>query len=266
MNPTMTQPVTGRLGRLPRTYNPRVPHLSALVAGKPLPPPPVAVDWTKGMPASLGMMLNDRLDNCTCAAIYHALQVWSFNARSRMLNLSDAEVEQLYIQACGYQPASKGEGPGATAQQVLSYVLKHGVPTGSNTNPRQKIAAFVELDPRHLDDVKRSIHECGLVYIGFNLPQSVAPPGTQSPPVWKYIPGKSTSIGGHAVVLAGYDVHGARFISWGQYFTMTWEFFAQYVEEAYAIAAPEWVEQKGTTPAGLNLAQLESQMAALKEQ
>ena len=27
-------PITRKLGRLPRTFDPRVPHLSALVAGK----------------------------------------------------------------------------------------------------------------------------------------------------------------------------------------------------------------------------------------
>jgi hypothetical protein len=71
--------------------------------------------------------------------------------------------------------------------------------------------------------------------------------------------------GGHAVVLAGYDAEGFRLISWGQYYTMTWAFFAKYVDEVYALADPVWIAAKGTTPGGLTLAQLQAQMQALAE-
>jgi hypothetical protein len=64
-------------------------------------------------------------------------------------------------------------------------------------------------------------------------------------------------------VLAGYTAAGARVISWGQYYTMTWSFFAKYVDETYAIADALWIEKKGTSPGGLSLAELEVQMKAL---
>jgi hypothetical protein len=69
-----------KLGRLHRTYDPRIPHMSALLAGQTPAPPPAAIDYTKGMPQNLGMMLNDTLGDCTCAAFYHALQAWSFTS------------------------------------------------------------------------------------------------------------------------------------------------------------------------------------------
>jgi hypothetical protein len=77
-------------------------------------------------------------------------------------------------------------------------------------------------------------------------------------------PHNSKIIGGHAVVLAGYDAKGARVISWGQYYTMTWDFFAKFVDEVYAIADQDWVEATGKTPGGLSLADLEKQMQALE--
>jgi hypothetical protein len=43
---------------------------------------------------------------------------------------------------------------------------------------------------------------------------------------------------------------------------MTWSFFAKYVDEVYAIADPEWISKKGTSPDGLSLAALEQQMKA----
>jgi hypothetical protein len=72
-------------------------------------------------------------------------------------------------------------------------------------------------------------------------------------------------IGGHAVVLAGYDANGARLISWGSYYAMTWRFFAKYVDEVYAIADPDWISSKGTTPGGLSLQALQAQMKALAQ-
>jgi hypothetical protein len=253
-----------KFGRRYRTYDPRVPHLSTLLAGQPPATPPPAVDWTKGMPANLGMMLNDTLGDCTCAAVYHAMQVWSFNAGGKIVTQPDADVEKLYILADGYNPKVPGEGPGGNEQHVLTYWLQTGAPIGPTGAATQKIAAFVEVDPRNVNDVKQTINDCGVAYIGFNVPQSVQPPGQLPPQVWNYVPSQSNIIGGHAVVLAGYDANGARVISWGQYYTMTWQFFAQFVDEVYAIADAEWIAGKGTTPGGFTLDQLEIQMNALK--
>lgn len=255
-----------KLGRMPRTFDPRVPHMSALLAGRTPPPPPRAVDYTAGMPANLGMMLNDTLGDCTCAAFYHAVQVWTANANPPMTTEPDPDVEELYIKACGYKPAQGGEGPGGAEQHVLTYLLKNGAPAGPTGAQRLKIAAFVEVDPRNTDDVKRAIHNCGVAYIGFNVPAFLMPPAPGQPPaVWDVEPGAdNSSVGGHAVVLAGYDAAGARVISWGQYYTMTWAFFGQFVDETYAIADANWINAKGTSPGGLSLQALEAQMSALK--
>jgi hypothetical protein len=254
-----------RLGRLARSHDPRIPHYSALVAGKSLPAPPTQVDYTKGMPGNLGMMLNDTLGDCTCAAVYHALQVWSFNAtKGKSIDTEpDSDVEKLYELACGYKPQNGGEGPGGNEQHVLTYLLKKGAPFGPQGQTTHKIAAFVEVDPRNLNDVKSTIADCGLAYIGFNVPQYIVPTNGPPPSIWD-VENKDTNIvGGHAVVLAGYTPTGARVISWGSYYTMTWSFFAKYVDEAYAIADSTWIDAGGETPAGLTMAQLEQQMQAL---
>ena len=93
-----------RLGRLHRTYNPRIPHMSALLAGQKLLPPPPSVDYTSGMPGNLGVMRNDSLGDCTCAAYFHARQVWTFNAEQHMVTEPDSDVVKLYVLACGYIP------------------------------------------------------------------------------------------------------------------------------------------------------------------
>lgn len=263
----MTEKKTFKLGRLARTHDSRIPHMSALLAGKTLTPPPAAVDNTKGMPANLGMMLNDTLGDCTCAAFYHAIQVWTFNASNgKSIDTEpDGDVKKLYELACGYNPNTPGEGPGGNEQHVLKYLLKKGAPTGAGGKTTNKIVAFVEIDPRNTDDVKRAINNCAVAYIGFNVPANLMPPNAEPPAVWTVDPSNPKIIGGHAVVLAGYDANGARVISWGQYYTMTWDFFAKYVDEVYAIADQDYVDATGKTPGGLSLADLVQQMQALKD-
>ena len=255
-----------KLGRTPRSYDPRIPHLSALLAGRTLAPPPPAKDWSTGMPAGLGMMLNDTLGDCTCAAVYHARQVWTFNAggAAGMDTEPDSEVLKLYEGACGYRPNDPASDRGGNEQHVLTFWLRRGAPIGT-AKQADKIVAFVEVDPRNLDDVKRTIAECGVAYIGFNVPQNIMPQGGEPPAVWTIDPSNPPIIGGHAVVLPGYDPNGAMVISWGQKYTMTWEFFAKYVDEVYAIADNSWVKSTGATPAGLTIAQLEDQMRGLTE-
>ena len=254
-----------KLGRLPRARNPRVPHMSSLLAGRAAAALPSQIDYTSRMPAQLGIMMNDTLGDCTCAAYYHAIQVWSFNAAQNIDTEPDIDVEDLYIQACGYNPKRGGEGPGGNEQHVLTFLLNTGAPLGPNGQNRHRISAFVEADPRNQSDVKQAIFECGVAYIGFNVPANIMPPNAPPPSVWDVVPGAQT-IGGHAVVLAGYDDQGARVISWGEYYTMTWNFFSAYVDEAYAIADSFWINATtGKTFCGLTLSELEQLMQSLKE-
>lgn len=251
-----------KLGRLPRARNPRIPHFAALIAGAALPPPPASVDYTTALPPNLGAMLNDRLGDCTCAAVYHALQVWSANANPPIDTEPDSNVLSLYKEACGYNPGDASSDQGGVEQEVLAYLLNTGFPIGNGE--RHKIAAFVEVDPRNTDDVKRAIADCGVAYIGFSVPTYLMASGP--PAVWDVSTSGDQSIeGGHAVVLAGYGLYGVKVISWGQIYTMTWAFFAQYCDEVYAIADPDWVASTGRTPGGLSLADLEAQMQALKD-
>lgn len=256
MSPAITP---HRFGRTARTFDPRVPHLSALLAGKKVAPPPPAVNYVTKMPQNFGMMLNDNLGDCTCAAYYHARQVWTFNAEGKEATEPDTDIRDLYEQACGYNPNTPGPGPGGNEQHVLSFLLKTGAPIGPSAQQRDKIVAFVEVDHRNTDDVKRTIDECGVAYIGFPVPTNV----TYDNRTWDYDPNAQMTGEGHAVVLVGYDAKAAIAISWGQLYTVTWSFINNIVDEIYAIADRNWVEKTKKTPAGLTLAQLEEQMRAI---
>jgi len=251
-----------QLGRKPRSFNPRIPHLSAHLAGRALTAPPASVDWTRGMQPDLGPMLNDRLNDCSCAAFYHALQVWSFNATGTMDTEPDSDVEALYGAVSGYKPGDAAPGPMCNEQDVLTYLTQTGAPIGLDGSGRNKLAAFLEIDYRNLDDVKRTISEFGVAYIGIGIPAYVH--ANPTPQVWDVEEKNSKVIGGHAVILAGYDAQGAKFISGGKTYTMTWAFFSKYTDEAYALADEAWITTKGLTPGGLTLDMLKGQMQGLK--
>ncbi len=251
-----------KFGCRTRRRDPRVPHYSAITAGIQLPDPPPVIHNGAGLPANLGAMLNDTLGDCTCAGFYHALQLWSFVARKSLVTEPDGDVEALYEQACGYVPGNPNTDQGGVEQDVLSFLLNTGAPVGPGGAQRHKILAFVEVDPAKPIDIRRTIADCGLVYIGFTVPAYM--PETAGATWDVNAAGDQTIVGGHCVILVGYDAEGLDVISWGNFYRMTWAFFAKYVDEAYAIADPWWIEATGKTPGGLTVAALEGQMAAIR--
>ena len=68
-----------KFGRLPRARTAAVPHLSAILAGRPALPAPASVHYMSALPDDTGALGNASIGDCTCAAVYHALQLWAAN-------------------------------------------------------------------------------------------------------------------------------------------------------------------------------------------
>lgn len=247
-----------KFGRKPRGFDTRIPQMAALRAGQTLPPLPTVVNYASNMPADLGMMLNDALGDCTCAAVGHAIQVWTANAagESKMLTPPDNDILALYEIAGGYVPGNPNTDQGAMIQTVLTDWLND--PVDGN-----ELAAFVEINQRDTDEIRRSIWECGVADIGFEVPSYMpTSPGS----IWDVNQHADQSIiGGHSVDLVGYDRGAGTFtvISWGARYTMTEAFLNKFCDEAYALANQAWVETTGQTPAGLTIAELEALMQSM---
>lgn len=253
-------PQVRKLGRLPRKYLSRVPHMSSLVEkGGRINPPPECT-YTRKIPNDSGMMMNDVLGDCTCAAFYHARQTWSVNVGGNMITESDDCVKQLYKEACGYVEGDPSTDMGGYEQDVLTYLYRQGAPVGDGTTSH-KITAFVEVDKRIDDDIKQAIHDCGLVYIGFSVPSSVLPMNGDPPKVWDVDENASDIVGGHAVILNGYNSQNMYdLISWGGKYQMTDRFKDRYVDEIYAICDSEWFNATGQSLLGMSPRELQEQM------
>jgi hypothetical protein len=251
-----------KYGRLPRTFNPAVPHWSALRMGAAPIAVPETVDYTVGLPANLGAMLNDTLGDCAEAGWYHADQVWSVAAGKPILTASDSAVQALY-ETQGYVPGNPSTDRGTVLQSLLAYLVTTGAPFADGS--RQKLTAFVELDPKNSADLDRATYESGLLYLGFNMPafmQALESPGS----VWDIQPGSDQSIiGGHCVISPGYEPGRRRIVTWGSAdYWMTDAFWARFVDECYALVSAEFAESSGLTPLGMPIPALEAQMQALR--
>jgi hypothetical protein len=219
-----------------------------------LPPPPPAKDWTKGI-TSWGMMLNDKLGDCTIAGAAHAVQVWSANSDTEV-TVSDDTVQSYYQQWDGYVPGDPSTDNGGVELDVLNDWQKQGF-------AGNKLLAFADPKPANLIQIRQSINLFGGVYIGLALPLTA-----QTQDVWDVVKtggakAKPGSWGGHCVFVPKYDQHGFTCITWGGLKTMTLAFWKKYCDEAHALLDQQWLTTKGS-PAGFDQNQLLTDLNAIK--
>lgn len=218
-----------------------------------LPAPPPAVDWTKGQ-ASWGMMLNDKLGDCTIAGAAHAIQVWTVN-NGGIVTVPDPTVEQYYEKWDGYVPGDPNTDHGGVELDVLNDWRQNGL--AGNV-----LTAFADPLVKNLTEVRQSISLFGGVYIGLSLPITA-----QTQDVWDVVKNgganaRPGSWGGHCVFVPKYDKNGFTCITWGQLKTMTLAFWTKYCDEAHALLSPAWINQN-KSPAGFNMAQLQADLGAI---
>lgn len=237
-----------KLGRQEPRPDIRTLRLASYLDLAALPPipalmkPPGVKNWP--------MYGNDRYGDCTVAAAGHMIQGWT-KAVGHQRTPATTTIERAYW--------STGDGAdtGRVELDVLNYWRNHGI-------GKDKITAFVQVDPLNLDHVKAAIYLFGGVYTGIGLPLSAQghsswdlvglPVGRNAPWSW----------GGHAVPYVGYDAAGVTLVTWGGLLNATWRFHTAYTDEVWAIISPDFMNVAGSSPAGFNLAALQADLAALK--
>jgi hypothetical protein len=240
-----------KLGKKPARHDPRTLQLATYLE---LPAIPTACDWTKKAKAPWGMMKNDTVGDCTCAAAGHAIQCWTANASRKEVTITDAQVLKAYSAVTGYDPNKPNTDRGAVAIEVLKYWRKQGI-------ARHRIQAFVAPEPKNHAHIRAAVALFGSCYIGLSLPISA-----QRQQVWSVPPGGPSgegaagSWGGHAVVVVGYNDHWLSCITWGAEKRMTWSFWDAYCDEAYAILSTDWVKANQSAPSGFDLEALKADL------
>jgi hypothetical protein len=254
-----------KLGKRPPRKDERTLQFANYVAGLPAPPP--ACSWFQGV-TQWGMMLNDELGDCTCAAYGHGAQVVTLNSTIGEVTPPDVLILNLYERTCGYVPGEPNTDQGGVILGVLTYARQHALGRKSHPYPRHKkfpMLAFTEVNFRNKTHVQQAIQYFGVVDIGLQLPLSAQ---SQVGNVWTVVgnpianpSSQPGSWGGHSVIVAAYDSTGLTCITWGQLQKMTWEFWLTYVDESYALLYKFWLSHLG--PYQLTLDQLMSDLKAV---
>jgi len=185
---------------------------------------------------------NDRLGDCTIAALAHAITVYRGLVDTRRI-MAEKAVTKLYMHLTG------GIDSGLNELDVLNYWRQHSVDV-------DKILAFAKVDPKNHVHIQQAIQIFGGVYIGFQVQENCVEQFNAHQP---WILGRLTQ-DGHAVFVTGYDQNAVTVLTWGNTQQGTWAWWDECVDEAYAIVPPE-AKKHGFS--GFNLAELESDLNAV---
>jgi len=243
-----------KLGKKAVKHDNRTLKMAKYLTPAVLPVPPTSINWAKNASDFL-MYKNDQLGDCTIAGVAHMIMVWTLNA-SKEVKFSDDDVVSYYEKWDGYNPSDPNTDAGGIELDVLTQ--------WQNTDFKgHKIAAYAKVDQKNLNEVKVTTDLFGGLYIGVALPISA-----QNQDIWDVVPHTKDNVagswGGHCVCVCGYDANYVYFISWGKVMKMTWAFWKVYVDESYAIISQDWLDSKGSSPVGLNLTQLQADLALIK--
>ncbi|HZU52053.1 MAG TPA: hypothetical protein VE968_09290, partial [Sphingomicrobium sp.] len=129
----------------------------------------------------------------------------------------------------------------------------------SNKVDGEKIGAFVRIAPGNTTHVQQAIQLFGGVYLGFQVQENCQEEFNAGQP---WTPGPLTN-DGHAVYAVGYDEEGVNVLTWGATQKATWAWWAECVDEAYAILSAEALDT-GFAP-GFNSAALADALKAVAD-
>jgi hypothetical protein len=224
---------------------------------KRLPAPPKAADYSLAV-SSWPMMGNDTYGDCTCAAAGHMIQEWTAN-NGHAVVLPDAAILKAY-----HHFAGNNADAGANMLDVLKYWRKTGI--GGD-----KIAAFVQIEPKNEIQVQDSVYLFGSCYIGVALPDFAVSSGADFlsipwvvPPQGPVGSAAPNPQNGHCIPAVGYDERNLYVVTWGALKSMSWQFYQAYMDEAYAVLSADWINQQlGRSPSGLDFATLQQDLQVI---
>jgi hypothetical protein len=187
---------------------------------------------------------NDIYGDCTIAALAHAVTTNRGLVGTKDIMASQA-VTKLYFHLTG------GPDSGLNELDVLNYWRAHPV-------ARDKVLAYVSIDPKNHIHVQQAVQLFGGVYLGFQVQQNCVQEFQAGQP---WTPGPLTN-DGHAVYAVEYDQNNVTVLTWGNTQMGSWAWWDECVDEAYAILPLPEANDPQYAP-GFNMTQLKADLNAV---
>jgi len=240
-----------KLGKLHAT--PARPKLrfASLTAG--LPAPAASVDFYSEV-TDWPMYLNDRYGDCVWAGFGHHIEQITRYGQGATVEVTDADVETGY-ESTGFRPDDPNTDQGTNVEDGLSYWRKTGV--GGHA-----IVAYAAVDVSNATELKQAVSLFGALGIGFNVPAYAMDQFSAGKP-WDVQKSNASIIGGHYVVVVGYDAKYLYVVTWAKIQKMTWAFFRKFCDEAYVIIDDEMVSKVSQYAGGTDLHAFGEEFASL---
>ena len=237
-----------KLGRLPGQIPAGLRDLTYYAAG-PLPKAPSAVavpavaDW--------GMGGNDTYGDCGVAGAAHGFMAAAADTRETESFPTAEQVVSYYLTYTG------GQDSGVVLSQFLAHVRQDGF-------YGHTVAAYAPVAVSNIPALQFVIDAYDFAYVGIQVTQAMmdAVQGNAQPWTWTQQEAAGDPIGGHCIILAGYDSNWLYGITWGQVIRIAWPAWHAMAEEAWALLAGEEASA-GTDGHGINLAALQADLSRL---
>jgi len=227
------EPFPYRMGLIHDHEPPAVPDMAVFaIDTEPTPPPSVPAPQ-----ATWPMADNDTLGCCTIAGACHVNQAGAVIVSVPWTYEGDAATSAEYFSLTG------GPDSGLMLPQVLKPWHE-----GTGLWDQGRNGGYVSINPKNTTMVKRGIWIFGNAYIAVNLPapaqQQFRPNGSG---VWEltHTSADYSIVGGHCIVPVGYDADGIITVTWGSTVLITYEWWATYVNQVYAVVPPAFVTHGG---------------------
>ncbi len=225
-------------------------RLSRILKSGAVPTHPVAIDYASKLLNWL-MLGNDQYGDCVAVA-------WANITRLVTAFLSTEDYPTLDQVIAVYKtqnPNFPADDNGMDIQTLLEYLSKNPDPAGRN------LIAFASVDFTNPDEVEAAVGIFGEVMLGCTVNQNNMDEFNSGQP-WSYDPA-SPLLGGHAVLMGGYDsAMGYRFNTWAQETSMDLSFIKNQIQEAWVMIYPEHLGTKQFID-GIDMATLAADYKAL---
>ena len=202
------------------------------------------------------MLSNDKFGSCAWAGAAHEVYLWTAMGSQRA-HITSADVLSDYSACTGFNPSDPSTDQGTDMQAAASYRRKTGIRDALGR--RHKIAAYVALDPKNIDQLLTAAWLFSAVGLGVTVGANSEEQFARAVP-WDGDPGANA--GGHYVPLVAFRHGLAWVVTWGRLQAVTLDFLRDHCDQALAYLSPDMMRD-GKSLEGFDLAALQSDLTAL---